>query len=258
MVKPMFVKQIRKHGKVVKSLNTEVLNPMICSRSTIRKAQIMLEGVVERGTASNLRSANLKIAGKTGTNQIYNKDYGYKMGSKVSYQASFVGYFPADNPKYSCIVVVNSPSRDVYYGNRVAGPVFLEIANKIYANSLDLQVAIKEYDNPDLPYSKNGNRVETAQTLKKLNISISDQASEEWVNTEKRDEHVRLDNKKMIPNLVPDVRFMGLKDAVYLLENAGLNVQVVGRGSVRSQSIMPGKRITKGDKITLTMSFTEG
>ena len=102
----------------------------------------MLEGVVEKGTARNLSNENFKIAGKTGTAQIAYNKYGYKVDSKVSYQASFVGYFPAENPRYSCIVVVNSPTSDVYYGNLVAGPVFREIANKVYATSLDLQESL--------------------------------------------------------------------------------------------------------------------
>ena len=106
MVKPRFVKEIGYHGRVIKIFNTEVLNSSIVSRSTIKKAKIMLEGVVENGTATNLKNSNYKIAGKTGTAQIANSKYGYKQGGAVSYQASFVGYFPADNPLYSCIVVL--------------------------------------------------------------------------------------------------------------------------------------------------------
>ena len=111
MVKPVFVKEIRYHGKPIKRFNTEVLQSSVCSRPTLKKVRSILEGVVETGTAKNLKNPQIKIAGKTGTNQIYNKNYGYKSNSEVSYQASFVGYFPADNPQYSCIVVVNSPSQ---------------------------------------------------------------------------------------------------------------------------------------------------
>ena len=101
----------------------------------IRKAQTMLEGVVERGTAINLRNSNYKIAGKTGTAQIANAKYGYRTGERMSYQASFVGYFPAEDPLYSCIVVVNAPSSAVYYGNVVSGPVFREISDKVYSTN---------------------------------------------------------------------------------------------------------------------------
>ena len=136
MVKPKFVNELQYHGKTIKTYETEILNPSICSRSTLKKAKKILKGVVESGTARNLNNPYFNIAGKTGTNQIYNKKYGYKSDSIVSYQASFVGYFPADNPEYSCIVVVNSPSKNVYYGHQVAGPVFLEIAKRIYASNI--------------------------------------------------------------------------------------------------------------------------
>ncbi|UCG28286.1 MAG: penicillin-binding protein 2, partial [Bacteroidales bacterium] len=138
MVKPMFVKELQYHGEVIKRFKTEVLHPSICSKETIDKAILMLEGVVENGTAKNLDNKNYKIAGKTGTAQIANERYGYKFEEKISYQASFVGFFPSDNPRYSCIVVVNSPSNSVYYGNLVAGPVFKEIADKVYATKLFL------------------------------------------------------------------------------------------------------------------------
>ncbi len=259
MVKPKFVKELMYRGKPVKKYGTEVINPSICSKSTLQKARTMLEGVVEEGTASNLRNPYLKIAGKTGTTQIYNKKYGYKSGSQVSYQASFVGYFPADHPKYSCIVVINSPSKDVYYGNQVAGPVFLEIANKVYATDLKMQKAINNDENNlivDLPYSKNSYKPDLDEVLSALNIQEKDSDNNsEWVSTNKEDKYIELDDHPVIQNLVPNVVSMGAKDAVYLLENAGLKVKILGRGSVKSQSISPGTRIKKGELITLEMSF---
>ncbi|MBN2520711.1 MAG: penicillin-binding protein 2, partial [Bacteroidales bacterium] len=140
MIKPRFVKGIMEHGEITRSFKMEVINHSICSKQTIIKVKELLEGVVENGTAQNLKNPNYKIAGKTGTAQIANKKYGYNHDKGVSYQASFVGYFPADNPKYSCIVVVNSPSRYIYYGNIVAGPVFKEIADKVYATSPELNI----------------------------------------------------------------------------------------------------------------------
>lgn len=259
MVKPRFVKELMYHGKLVKTYSTEVINPSICSRSTLRKARNMLEGVVEEGTASNLRNPYLKIAGKTGTTQIYNKKYGYKSGSQVSYQASFVGYFPADHPKYSCIVVINSPSKDVYYGNQVAGPVFQEIANKVYATDLKMQKSINSEEKNmivDLPYSKNSYKPDLEEVLNALKIQTKDtDNNSEWVATVKQDKYIELEDKPIIQNLVPNVVSMGAKDAVYLLENAGLKVKILGRGSVKNQSIPPGSRINKGDVITLEMSF---
>jgi cell division protein FtsI (penicillin-binding protein 3) len=258
MVKPRFASEIRNHGKIERTFITEVINPSICSKSTLKKAKKILEGVVEQGTAVNLKSDHIKMAGKTGTTLIYNQRTGYK---EKSYQASFAGYFPAENPKYSCIVVVYSPQNYIYHGAYVAGPVFKEIADKIYATSLDIQDPLntEEEKNLEIPYSKNGYLTETNIVLRDLDIrSICEDASSDWVVTEKNDDFIALKPKKIVNNLVPDVVSMGLKDAVFLLENMGLRVEVIGRGSVKNQSIPPGTRINKGDRIKLELSFTEG
>jgi len=258
MVKPRFVREIRYHGKLVRRMDTEVLQSSVCSRSTLRKVRKILEGVVESGTAKNLNDPLIQIAGKTGTNQIYNKKFGYRSNSEVSYQASFVGYFPAGNPQYSCIVVVNSPSRYVYYGNAVAGPVFLEIARKVYATSVDLHDAVARQKDTihDLPYSKTGNRDELRQVLRKLDIPVENaNIRSKWVNTEKTDKAIEFTNRSIVDGLVPNVVSMGAKDAVYLLENRGLRVRLMGRGSVRRQSLPPGTKVRKGDQIILEMSF---
>ena len=133
MMKPRFVTEILRSGIRIRKYEPEVIINSVASRSTIRKAKSMMEGVVENGTATNLKNSNYKIAGKTGTAQIANDNKGYRQGARISYQASFVGYFPAENPLYSCIVVVNAPSNGVYYGNVVAGTVFKEISDRVYA-----------------------------------------------------------------------------------------------------------------------------
>lgn len=259
MVKPRFVKEIRNHGKIIKTYPIEIINASICSKSTIQKAHKTLEGVVERGTATNLQASHFKIAGKTGTTQIYNQVGGYK--GRRSYQASFAGYFPASNPKYSCIVVISAPSRNVYYGNQVAGPVFLEIANKVYATSLSLQKPLNANKSKslDLPYSKNGYTKETIAALKKLGIkTMVTKDLGEWSATQKKEAFIRLENKKAVDNLMPNLNLMGLKDAIYLLENMGLVVEVKGRGSIRKQSVPPGARVRPGQRVTIEMSFIEG
>jgi cell division protein FtsI (penicillin-binding protein 3) len=261
MVKPRFVKEVRNHGKIEQTFSPEVINSSICSKSTLKKVHKILEGVVERGTAVNLKASHFKIAGKTGTTQIFNERYGYKGAGKISYQASFVGYFPVSNPKYSCIVVINAPSKNVYYGNQVAGPVFLEIANKVYATSLQLQPAINEDHNNlvEIPFSKNGYSKETAKVLRELGIkTVVPDNVKDWSITQRVGEKVVLGNKKIIDNLMPDLVSMGLKDALYIIENMGLQVQVRGCGSVRHQSIAPGSRISRGQTVVLEMSFTEG
>ena len=255
MVKPLFVKEIRYHGKLVKKYDTEVLQSSVCSKSTLRKVKKILEGVVESGTAKNLRNQQISIAGKTGTNQIYNKKYGYKTDSEVSYQASFVGYFPAEDPQYSCIVVVNSPSKNVYYGNMVAGPVFLEIARKVYSTSIGMHEVVAKTDSFDIPFTKTGNRNELRNVIKELDIPVENaHVKSDWVNTERKNEAVVFTRRSIAEGLVPNVVTMGAKDAVFLLENAGLRVRLLGRGSVRKQSIAPGTRVRKGDQIVLEMS----
>ncbi|NJK95532.1 MAG: PASTA domain-containing protein [Bacteroidales bacterium] len=215
----------------------------------------MLAGVVDSGTAKNLRDSVLKIAGKTGTAQIAKGKDGYRID--LSYQASFVGYFPADDPKYSCIVVVNSPSNSVYYGNVVAGPVFKEIADKVYATSLNWHPIIESESHPkvDLPFSKTGNRRELDYVMDELNIPVKNRVKSDWVTTSRKDDKIEFEKRTVIEQLVPNVVDMGLKDALFLLENAGLKVIVKGRGKVTKQSIAPGTRIKQGGTIYLNMSM---
>jgi cell division protein FtsI (penicillin-binding protein 3) len=217
----------------------------------------MLEGVVEEGTAKNLKNSIYKIAGKTGTAQIARKNKGYTGELGVTYQASFVGYFPADNPKYSCIVVVNSPSNSVYYGNVVAGPVFKEIADKVYANSFDIQPTLKGAGTfADVPYSKTGLRKDLDYVFDKLDIPVEvKNTKSEWVSTVKKDNKIEYNSRRVINKLVPNVVDMGLRDAIYLLENAGLHVIVKGRGKVTNQSIAPGTTVNSGSTIILEMSL---
>lgn len=258
MVKPKFVKEVRKRGKLVKELDTEVINSSICSKKTITMAKEMLEGVVENGTARNLKNTVYKIAGKTGTAQIANEKYGYKYDSKVSYQASFVGYFPADNPKYSCIVVVNAPSQNVYYGNLVAGPIFKEVADKVYASSIQIHQEIDDKENlavSRIPFAKDGYYTDHKTIYSTLNIKTElESASPKWAKVSTGDQSVKVYNKKIAPIYVPDVTGMSIKDALYILENQGLRVDFKGSGVVKSQSILPGEKIEKGKKIELELA----
>ena len=261
MVKPRFVEGLMYHGNWIKTYNTEVIKQSICSRTTLRKVRKVLKGVVERGTARNLQNENYKIAGKTGTAQIADKKTGFRDKSRISHQASFAGYFPADNPKYSCIVVVNAPSKNVYYGNLVAGPVFKEIADKVYATNFEmhenLNIKNRNIDEKiKIPYTKNSYKDELKYTLTNLGIKFNDQkAFSDWVSTTKLDSCVNLLSKKIKSDLMPDVKGMGVKDAIYILENMGLTVDIVGRGTILKQSISPGSRIRKGDLVKLEMSF---
>lgn len=252
MVKPKFVKHFVKDGKIEKTFEKEVIIASICSKSTIEKAQELLKGVVERGTATLLKTDDYTCAGKTGTTQL---NYG-KPDAKIEYQASFVGYFPADEPKYSCIVVVNRPKNGKYYGGDVAAPVFKEIADKLYATDLNFQPQklLAEKIKVSAPYSRNGHKDDLIEAFKILDIPVVDNdPTAEWVVTQNKDSIVKLDRRTIDSNIVPNVKGMGLRDALFLLENVGLKVNVVGTGIVARQTIEAGSRVKKGAEISIIL-----
>ena len=256
MVKPRFVNSVRQKGTVVEKREPSKIDNTICSSSTIEKAQELLEGVVERGTATNLKKADFDVAGKTGTAQIANAQYGYRYDSEVSHQASFCGYFPADDPEFSCIVVVNAPSEDVYYGNLVAGPIFREIADKVYANSLDIQAPIAE-KNGTLPKKErvvsaaHGFRKDLTAVMDSLHLPYKSSGSSDWAVAMKRKKRVDLGTRRVTRKKVPNVQGMGIKDALYLLENLGLRVKVNGSGRIVEQSVKPGTALKKVEQIRI-------
>ncbi|MGQ1910927.1 penicillin-binding protein [Marinifilum sp. RC60d5] len=255
MMKPKFVKEIRYHGDVVREFDNEVLKSKICSGETLDRVQSMLEGVVLRGTARNLRNSNYKIAGKTGTAQIADKNKGY--ANKI-YQASFVGYFPADNPMYSCIVVINRPNKTKgFYGNQVAGPVFKTIADKVYAMSYSMHPEKKEEEKEEalVPVSLNGNKNDLDLVFNDLDINVTNEdIKSEWVITSRKDSVIEYKYRRVKNALVPNVKGMGVQDALYILENAGLKVRVRGVGSVAKQSLQPGSYYKRGDRIIIDLS----
>jgi cell division protein FtsI (penicillin-binding protein 3) len=257
MMRPRLVTAVMRNGSVVKTFGTDVIVNSIASRSTIRKAKKMMEGVVEHGTATNLNNSEYKIAGKTGTAQIAKDNRGYRTGSRISYQASFVGYFPADNPIYSCIVVVNAPSNGVYYGNIVAGSVFREIADKVYATRFykDYRVAGKEEKKETAPEAGNGFRDDINEVLGDLDVRYRKTSREDWVKTRENGDTIRLEGMDLKKGLVPDVRGMSLRDAIYLLENSGLKVRFNGRGRVLRQSPEHGARVYEGSVVSLDMNM---
>lgn len=261
MVRPQFVKSIVNGGRVISSYPPDVMNPAICSKATIEKVRKMMEGVVQNGTGKNLKGAAYQVAGKTGTAQIANNGL-YKNGNNVSYQASFVGYFPANDPEYSCIVIVNGPSNGIYYGNVVAGPIFKEIADKVYATSLDIH---KEVNDPQAKYAtlapttKSGSQKALEKVYKELNIVYAtDDHRSSWVtfvNTDTTKPTLVNSNldKVVSEGVVPDVRGMLLRDALFLLENQGLHVVVRGSGMINEQSLKPGEKFLKGTTIVLEL-----
>jgi len=252
MVKPMIVKSIRQADRTVEEYETEVVNEKICSKETLDKVKRMMEGVVERGTASNINHSMYKIAGKTGTAK------NVKNGRYVKeYYTSFAGYFPAEAPRYSCIVVIDNPKGYKIYGSDVSAPVFKEIADQIYSLELDMHEIESTPNMPKegiFPYIKAGKKDELAMICNELGISNHSKAEGEWVKTQVISDAVYWTDNKVKYEVVPDVRGMTLRDAIYVLENLGLEVKVNGRGRVSTQSMTPGGKIVKGSTIKLQMS----
>ncbi|HSZ25248.1 MAG TPA: penicillin-binding protein [Cytophagaceae bacterium] len=253
MIKPIFVKEVKVADRVVEKYSTNVIKERVCSDETLDKVRTMLEGVVEHGTAKNISNAIYKIAGKTGTARKI-KDGVYVK----TYYTSFVGYFPADKPKYSCIVVIDSPKGFEQYGSNVAAPVFKEIADKLYAVDLELheatepQVTSSEHES-DFPIIKSGYFDDLSYLCNEFGISNHTRSGseEEWVFATTSNNAVMWNNRKVKEELVPDVTGMTIKDALFILENSGLKVRIHGNGRVHSQTQTPGTKAVKGSYINI-------
>ncbi len=252
MIKPMFVTSISQADEVKKVFETEVINPEICSRKTLNQLKLLLDGVVDRGTAKNLKNSYYRIAGKTGTAQIL-KDNHYEK----KYITSFVGYFPAHAPKFSAIVLIKNPKGIYQYGNSVAGPVFKEIADNIYSRDLELHLAMQKKPVLELgvfPTIRAGRQDELTMLCNELGISNHSTTEEEWIKATKNGNAVTWKQNVVIKDHVPDVQGMTLRDAIYLLEKTGLRVVHQGKGRVSAQSLSPGTRISKGSQIHIRLS----
>jgi cell division protein FtsI (penicillin-binding protein 3) len=252
MIKPVFVKSVKKADEDEEHFETEVINDKICSGKTLAKLRILLEGVVENGTAKNIKGTHYRIAGKTGTAQILiNGQYAHR------YITSFVGYFPAHAPKYSAIVLIKNPRGGYQYGSSVAAPVFKEIADNIYARDISLHGPMdrRKFEEQEvLPVIRGGNQEELTMLCNELGISNHTRSEgEEWVKASRNGNGVTW--KKAIEGngLVPDVNGMTFRDALFLLEKSGLKVFYEGKGRVTTQSITPGARIHKGDRIFIRL-----
>ncbi|MHA3788234.1 penicillin-binding protein [Flavobacterium hauense] len=220
LVRPLFVQEIKEWDRTIKKFDKEVINPKICSQETINKVKAVMENVVKKGTGSKLYSPNFSMAGKTGTAQV---NYGGGKGDGMYYASSFAGYFPADKPQYSCIVIIHKPKVNKgYYGADVSGPVFKRIAQKIFT---------------DVP---------STNKVKKLDKAIKEQ---EQLYASYYDKEA-----KVKENVIPNIVGMSGMDAVALLGNMGLKVQVIGVGKVKKQSLRPGEVVFKNQTIILELS----
>lgn len=245
-VKPQFVQEVRRGQQVVKKFEPIVLRERICSESTIKTLQKCLEGVMTSGTGRGLKSSFFTTAGKTGTARILNADNSYGDKGSYKYQASFVGYFPADEPMYSCIVVISEPKSDIY-GARVSGTVFASIANKVYASALKYHEAVNETKKKleEPPVSKDGNKMDLEKVLRTFRIPHTFNDDGEWLNTLKQEKNIELEQRYVGTKTVPNVVGMTAKDAVFLIERAGMKVKLNGYGAVVSQSIPAGTKVSE-------------
>lgn len=258
MVEPRLVKEVRRGEDVIEKIPVKVVNEQICKEKTLKDVQYMLEQVVSKGLAKQAGSTHFKAAGKTGTAQM-----GYGSNGRTTHMVSFCGYFPADNPQYTCIVSIRTSAEmgGAASGGGMAGPVFHEISEKIMATKLfkDVEMAIDSslYVAPKV---LNGNLQKVQIVLDELDMDA------EWdgVKYSKRDSiwgSTRSDSTTVTikagdyitPGLVPNVVGMGAQDALYLLESVGLKVKINGVGRVRQQSLRAGTRFNSGSTIVLTL-----
>ena len=252
MIKPIFVTSVSRADQVKEEFETEVLVSKICSNKTLNQLKLLLEGVVENGTAKNLKHADYRIAGKTGTAQILENGRYEKR-----YITSFVGYFPAHAPKYTAIVLVKNPRGIFQYGNNVAGPVFKDIADNIYSRDINLHFAMEKKATTEpgvLPVIRAGKQDELTMLTNELGVSSHSDTEEEWIKSAKNGNSVVWKKNSVIKDQVPDVTGMTFRDAIYLLEKTGLRVGFEGKGRVASQSLSPGTRISKGSRIYLRLT----
>ncbi|WBA42247.1 penicillin-binding protein [Hymenobacter canadensis] len=256
-VQPMIVREIRQADKVLERFEPTVLNPKICSDETLAKMKAMMEGVVTEGTARGIRSEDFTMAGKTGT------AWKFKNGAYTRvYSTSFCGYFPADKPKYSCIVVVDSPKKGRIYGADVAAPVFREVADKAMARDAASQRPLlaraASLQKAKLPYAPAGMQDELRLVCEQIGVKSEGAApDEDWVRTplaaDTNAETLALQPLAVKPGRVPNVTGLTLRDALFLLENRGLRVRTQGTGRVKAQSVAAGTMARRGTVVVLAM-----
>lgn len=257
MMRPYLISAVREYGKDIQTFQPKAIEEHIGDSATIAQLQACTREVAITGTGKHIRSPFYSFGGKTGTAQVADKGIKYSDGV---YQGSFVGYFPAEKPKYTIAVVIRTrPHSSAYYGGTIAAPVFRMIADKIFANNMGtwdgpLDSLAKVYGGPllaqaapahsyDILLNAIGRRV-TARPENNYIAQLSVDSSK----------NISLRSTGVAEGIVPDVSGMGLKDAVFMLERQGLQVQVLGRGTVRVQSLPPGTPIIRGQNILLQLS----
>ncbi len=255
MMKPYLVNSIQQNGIILRQFEPTILEDGICKKDVVKAARESMEAVVTEGTGRPaFKGLPFAVAGKTGTAHVADGDIKYGHGV---YQASFVGYFPADKPMYSCIVVIRTrPYAALHYGGQLGAPVFREIATRLYSmyvepKSPSMYTAVKDSES----YYYAGNSADIKKVMQEFNIQYADSVQgHQWVSVYAGDNHPVLVGNKVRPDRMPNVRGMGLRDAIRVLEGLGLKVSVSGTGKVNSQSIPAGATLAKGLTVLLELS----
>ncbi len=257
LIRPFFVKSVSKNGQIIKEFKTEVINPAICKPTTLREIRSALLGVVEDkfGTGKAVHSKYVRIAGKSGTAQISQGKKGYKDGG-TKHQVSFCGYFPYEAPLYSCIVVMREPGIGYASGGSMTGSVFKNIAERVVALNSNRKPSHVDADSIDLenliPLTKVGYYKAMQTVMANLQLPLAPNSTD-WVKSFAEQKRTRVEPITVSKNAVPDLVGMGAKDAVFILENLGLRVQVQGRGKVVTQNIKPGTVARKGSTAVINL-----
>ncbi len=257
-MKPRIVKNIIRDGEVIHEFEPEVLRERALSEQTVKDLKMILFEVVndKNGTGKKVKTDKFQVAGKTGTARRVKPGHGYNY-SPMEYLLSFCGYFPADKPQYTCIVQIIKAGPGS--GGGMSGLVFKEIAERVMAKSLRLPLtAATDTVNSHTPPAKNGNLTAASYLLDKLDIEtgnkIKDSEEVVWGKISKDGDKLSYEPRDIKEGIVPDVRGMGAKDAIYLLKKAGLNTRLSGYGKVTSQTIPPGQKAGKGSYIHITLT----
>ncbi len=257
ILKPYLVSSIKEEGIVLKEFHPTILGNKICSDATLALVQSCLEGVCTEGTGKSLfANSPYKVGGKTGTALVADGNKGY--ANKI-YQSSFAGYFPAEDPQYTCVVVIkNKPFAPVFYGAAVAGPVFKEIADRLYSTYLrgtkTSLAANKNKDSIAFQYAGYKQDIQYISKQVKLTYKDSTGRSDLFTSIQNMNGDLLLQKKIMNDKSMPELKGMGLKDAIYLCEEMGLQVNIKGKGRVADQSIIPGQMIARGQQISLSLN----
>lgn len=251
LVKPIFIEKIVGQNKKETLFQPHIIKSSICSKQSVKKLKGLLEGVVENGTAKRPFKGSLyKVAGKTGTAVT---NYSAAGVTKKKYRSSFVGYFPADNPRYSCIVVITNPRQNGIYGSSTAAPVFRRISDRVYALDKELRTELAIQDKPVNVKIKNGRENELVTISENLNIINNLRGSNKYVSAKIAKNELTVKALKEVGESLPNVRGLTIKDALYLLEQKGLKVNVKGKGRVIKQSLRPGSKVIKGKQIEIIL-----